>query len=160
MNEMLAVLSDKQDRWIFVVEQTESGRYHMHGLYFNNAISGTANAEKMKDMFKDVCFVDIRKCYDTNGWLKYMFKDVKNDVPPLYVTYLFKDKGLKYVNKFPSIFSRQCKINSFGDIQYELNGMICIDRVTSIIDTVMVTKAYTSIVSKDLDRLTKWTHRM
>jgi len=26
MNEMLAVLSDKQDRWIFVVEQTESGR--------------------------------------------------------------------------------------------------------------------------------------
>jgi len=53
---------------------------------------------------------------------------------------LFKDKGLKYVNKFPSIFSRQCKINSFGDIQYELNGMICIDRVTSIIDTVMVTK--------------------
>jgi len=63
----------------------------MHGLYFNNAISGTANAEKMKDMFKDVCFVDIRKCYDTNINF-YMFKDVKNDVPPLYVTYCLRIK--------------------------------------------------------------------
>jgi len=39
-----------------------------------------------------------------------MFKDVKNDVPPLYVTYLFKDKGLKYVNNFHRYFLDNVKL--------------------------------------------------
>jgi hypothetical protein len=127
----------------------------MHGLYFNNKVQGPANSEVMKERFKDYCFVDIKKCFDVNGWLKYMFKEVKNDERPLCVTYQNKDKGLKYIKKSPSIFSKECRINSFGDITYERNGWISIHQLTSVIDDVEILSTHYLAVIEDIKKSKK-----